>query len=148
MTSSYKQRTFEKSRSTDSDVAESDNYLPNRRMYSYRDHEEVYDSAPRDGKHLHSRSDLPKSRKSSRHSRSGSSTSRISSNRTSSQTILDTEETSSRPRHSLRITLAGAIAGGLIGRQLSKGDTLTSLTAAALGAFSVREVHSRKHKHN
>jgi hypothetical protein len=143
MSSSYKHQTFEKSRSTESDATGSDNHVPNRRLYSYRDHEEVYDSAP---ERLHSRSDMPKSRRSSRHPGSGNSHSRRSSNRTLSQTILDTEGTATRPRHSLRITLAGALAGGLLGRQLSKGDTLTSLTAAALGAFSVREVHARKHQ--
>lgn len=83
--------------------------MPNRRLYSYRDHEEVYDSAPK-----HS---LPqKPRRSHKQSRSGSSTSRRSTNRTVSQTVFDDEESNTRPPHSLRVTLAGAIVGGLLGR--------------------------------
>lgn len=136
MPSSYK-RSSEKSPSEN----ESEAFIPNRRTYSYRDLEEVYHSTPTDDRGSR------RGRTNSRRSGAGSKSEGVEHSRHSLVDIFGAKSskvTETMPRHSLRITLAGALAGGLVGRQMSDGDTLTCLTAAALGAYSMREMHLRK----
>ena len=55
-------------------------------------------------------------------------------------TKLKERSTKQRDRPSKIITLAGVVAGGLIGRKLGHGDTLTTLTGIAIGALGVRGI--------
>lgn len=61
-----------------------------------------------------------------------------SSNRKKRRSTSIESSTERRDRPSKTITLAGAIAGGFIGRKLGHGDLLTTLTGIAVGALGTR----------